>query len=179
MSDDDARGYSDERRRIAAELELERNQLFRNIETCRIRDIERPFIGEWSLKDIVGHVASWEAEAVSALRDLREGRRPPLLDFDEGTLDTWNHDHVERKRNLNFWSVLEQLRGGRQRLLEEMALIPDEELAEEDSSPYRLVHSVIDHDREHWHEIAALLAGTPGVRATGPVSVPGEAHARA
>ena len=38
----------------------------RNIETCRIRDIERPFIGEWSLKDIVGHVASWEAEAVSA-----------------------------------------------------------------------------------------------------------------
>ena len=82
MTDDDVRGQSDERRRLLSELELERNQLIRNIETCRIRDIERPFIGEWSLKDIVGHVASWEAEVVTAFREIRHGVRPALFDFD-------------------------------------------------------------------------------------------------
>ena len=61
---DDMIGNADERRRLLGELELERNQLMRNIETCRIRDIDRPFIGSWSLKDIVGHIASWEAEVV-------------------------------------------------------------------------------------------------------------------
>jgi hypothetical protein len=87
MTDDDARSLADERRRLLGNLELERNQLIRNIEFCRIRDIDRPFIGDWSLKDIVGHLASWEAEVVAALRELREGKRPRLLDFDSASLD--------------------------------------------------------------------------------------------
>ena len=35
-----------------------------------------PFIGEWSLKDIVGHVATWEAEVVTALREFARGPPP-------------------------------------------------------------------------------------------------------
>ena len=173
--DDNNRTNADDRRRLLHELEVERNQLVRNIETCRIRDIDRPFIGDWSLKDIVGHVASWEAEIVAALRELREGKRPALLDFDQTAIDEWNQDHVERKRDLNFWSVIEQLRGGRGRLAEEIALVSDDELAAEGSLHRRLVHSAIDHDREHWHMIAAKLAGMTGAKHTGPVSVPEEA----
>src|SRR6185436_9850224 len=101
VSDDDVRVRADERRRMLNELELERNQLIRNIETCRIRDIERPFIGAWSLKDIVGHVASWEAEFVLALREIRAGKHSPLREFDESQRDHWNQDHVERKRDLD------------------------------------------------------------------------------
>jgi hypothetical protein len=47
------------------------------------------------------------------------------------------------------------------RLLEEVSLVMDEELTAEGSVPYRLVHSIVDHDRDHWHEIAAKLAGMP------------------
>lgn len=176
MSDDDVRVRSDERRRLLNELELERNQLLRNVETCRIRDIDRQFIGHWSLKDIVGHVASWEAEVVSAFREQREGRRPGLADFESANLDEWNQDHVERKRDLNFWSVLEQLRGGRHRLEEELALISDEDLTADGSYYQRLVESCIDHDRHHWHDIAAVLAGMAGARHTGARSVPEEAR---
>jgi hypothetical protein len=177
VAEDDVRTRADERRRLLGRLDVERAQLVRNIETCRIRDIERPFIGDWSLKDIVGHVASWEAEVVNAVREVRDGRRPALLDFQSANLDSWNRDHVERKRNLNFWSVLEQLRGGRTRLVEELAPFSDEELTTDDSVLSRLVLSVIDHDIEHWHEIAARLAGMAGARRTGPTSVPEEAAA--
>jgi hypothetical protein len=176
MTDDNSRTNADERRRLLAELELERNQLVRNIETCRIRDIERPFIDQWSLKDIVGHVATWEAEVTTAFRELRAGHRPRLLDFDSSNRDHWNQDHVERKRDLNFWNVLEQLRGGRQRFLEELELVPDEELTADGSIHQRLVQSTIDHDREHWHHIAAKLAGMSGARSTGR-SIPEEATA--
>lgn len=175
---DDMQGKADERRRLFGELELERNQLIRNIETCRIRDIERPFIGHWTLKDIVGHVASWEAEVVTALRELRAGGRPAILDFDDSKLDAWNEDHAERKRDLNFWSVMEQLRGGRARLKEELELITDEDLANEGSNANMLLKAVFTHDREHWHEIAAILAGMSGARHSGPVSVPEEAQSQ-
>jgi DinB superfamily len=177
MADDDARLFGDERRRLLGELELERNQLVRNIETCRIRDIERKFIGHWSLRDIVGHVSSWEAEVVSSIRELRQGKRPALLDFDRAGLDRWNEDHVERKRDLNFWGVLEQLKGGRHRLLEELEGLEDEELMGEGSPYLSLLGAIRDHDREHWHQIAAVLAGMAGARSTGPSSVPEEAAA--
>lgn len=164
--DDDMTGNADERRRLLGELELERKQLTRNVETCRIRDIDRPFIGAWSLKDIVGHIASWEAEKVTAIRDLREGRRPALLDFDEANLDRWNADHVERKRDLTFWSVLDQLKAGRARLLAELDQLSDEELCAEGSLYESLVMATVEHDRAHWHGIAAKLAGMAGTRDT-------------
>ncbi len=164
MPEDDTRSFADDRRRLLGELELERNQLLRNIETCRIRDIERPMIDEWSLKDIVGHVASWEAEIVSALRDVRQDRRPAILDFENARVDAWNQDHVERKRSLTFWSVLEQLRAGRERLLAIVAEFEDDAIGEEGRVPHRLLQSVAQHDREHWHVIAAYLAGMSGVR---------------
>ncbi|MCC6381783.1 MAG: DinB family protein [Dehalococcoidia bacterium] len=178
MAEDDARTLADERRRLLHELEVERNQLWRNIEACRIRDIERPFIGEWSLKDIVGHVASWEAEVVTSLRELADGKHPAILDFDERNLDVWNRDHVERKRAIDFSSMLDQLRGGRIRLSDELDVFTDEDLADETSLPHRLVRATIDHDRQHWHEIAARLAGMSGARSTGPASVVEEAHAK-
>ncbi len=164
MPEDDTRSFADDRRRLLGELELERNQLLRNIETCRIRDIERPMIDEWSLKDIIGHVASWEAEVVSALLDIQEGRRPAILDFDETRTDAWNQDHVERKRSLTFWSVLEQLKAGRERLLATVAEFDDAAIGEEGRVPNQLLQVVANHDREHWHIIAAYLAGMPGVR---------------
>ncbi len=166
MAEDDTRSYVDDRRRLLGELELERNQLLRNIETCRIRDIDRPMIDEWSLKDIIGHVASWEAEVVSALLDIQEGRRAAILDFDEERTDAWNQDHVERKRSLTFWSVLEQLKAGRERLLATVAQFDDAAIGEEGRVPNQLLQVVANHDKEHWHIIAAYLAGMPGVRET-------------
>jgi hypothetical protein len=83
---------------------------------------------------------------------------------------------VERKRDLDFWSVLEQIRGSRARLLDEIARVSDEDLAGDGSLQTRLVQSVIDHDREHWHQIAAKLAGMAGARSTGR-SIPEEATA--
>lgn len=168
MSDDDARTLTDERRRLMHELEVERNQLIRNIETCRIRDIERAFVDQWSVKDIVGHVASWEAEFTTALRGLRNGEHPALLDYDEAHRNQWNQDHVERKRDLNFWSVLEQLKGGRARLLEELAHFSDEELVADDSHSGAIVRLAIEHDREHWHRLAAHLAGLENDRRNRP-----------
>ena len=177
MSGDDVRSRADERRRLLGELELERKQFIRNIETCRIRDISRPFIGEWSLRDIVGHVATWEGEVLTGLRQLKAGARPAVLDFDQSGLQQFNRDHVERKRDINFWSLYEQLKGTRARLLDEIADVDDETLMAEGSVHGSLLRSLAEHDREHWHDIAAKLAGMTGARHSGAESIPEAARA--
>ena len=174
MAEDDARSYADERRRLLNDLERERNQLIRNIETCRIRDIDRPFIGEWSLKDIVGHISSWEAEVIVALRQIHEGKQPDLLRFEPGRVDEWNRDHVERKRSLHFWDLYQQLKAGRDRLNDEIAQMSDDEIGADGSVAGRLLQATLDHDRTHWHDIAAKLAGMSGARAPRETSIPAE-----
>ena len=172
MAEEDVRSYADERRRILVELERERKQFVRNVEACRIRDIDRTFIGEWSLKDIIAHVASWEAEVVTAFRELREGKRPGIFDFDRSSLDEWNQDHVERMSEVNFYGVMERLHGNRHRLLGELAHVDDESVGAEGAPHNRLLRSVIDHDRDHWRQIAAKLAGMAGVRRDAPAPPP-------
>lgn len=178
MSDNDVRGYADERRRILVELERERKQLTRNIETCRIRDINHPLVEEWSLKDIVAHVGSWEAETVFALKQLRKGQRPAMFDFDRNTLDEWNQEHVERLREVDFFAVLQRLDWGRERLLEQLSFLDDETVGAEGTPVHNLLKGVIKHDRDHWREIAARLAGMAGVRPDAPEPPPVPSHSR-
>ena len=172
MSDDDVRARADERRRLLNELELERNQLVRNIETCRIRDIDRPFIGDWTLKDIVGHVVSWEAEYTAAVGDVRSGAKPRTDAITREREDAWNADHVAAKAPVPFWELLRELEDGRAAFLAALSEVSDEDLTSDTSESGTLVREVLSHDRRHWHEIAAKLAGMAGVRGVSPEQNP-------
>ncbi len=159
MTDEDIRARADERRRLLAEVELERNQLLRNIETCRLRDITHSFIGEWSVLDIMEHVAAADSDAARALRATRGGVTRPLPAFDCLTAP------AVPDRNLGeLWPALERLHANREDLLAAMGEFSDEELTDEGSYPLALVAACRDHDKLHWHEIAAKLAGMAGVR---------------
>ena len=59
--------------------------------------------GEWSPKDLIGHLASWEEDALDALHAWGSGERPAIdeLLFTVGT-NRINRQNVERKAS---WSV--------------------------------------------------------------------------
>jgi len=161
MTDDDVRSRADERRRLLNELELERKQLIRNIETCRIRDIDRPFIGARSLREIVAHCSAWEGAVADAVSDLRRGR-PHATDGLIGSIECWVDGPPGS--SAPFWQAIEELSSGRARLHTELAGLSDEDLMADGSVFLRLLTRLVAHDREHWHEIAAVLAGMAGTR---------------
>jgi hypothetical protein len=148
--DDDARALADERRRLLHELEVERNQLIRNIETCRIRDIDRPFIGDWSLRDIVGHVSSWEASRfrISAKSDA------PSLRLRQRQADEWNRDYAERKRPQQRHAPAH------------VALLGDRTSDYDSPDASRALSSgPSSPDREHWHAARLRACPAPALRA--------------
>ena len=162
MSDDDTRVRADERRRLMAELELERNQLVRNVETCRLRDITAPFIGAWTVLDIMDHIADADRQVAEALRAFRSGGASSSPAFGcDATPEVRSQDASM------IWPGLERLRGGREALLAEVAAFSDEELTSDGSVPLALVTACKEHDKLHWHDIAAKLAGMAGARRNG------------
>ena len=88
--------------------------------------------GDWSAKDLVGHIASWEELALSSLAEWRRGEMPgverpggPMTGSD--AVDAFNARAVEVKRGLPLQEVVQHARSTHQDLLEAIDGLSDDE----------------------------------------------------
>src|SRR5258707_9964375 len=65
-------------------------------------------IGNWSVKDILAHVTTWEEEALKYLPLIITVGRPPRY-IQSGGIDAFNAKMTEQKRGLALSEVLRQL----------------------------------------------------------------------
>ncbi|MGD1996287.1 MAG: type II toxin-antitoxin system HicB family antitoxin [Anaerolineae bacterium] len=110
--------------------------------------------GEWTLRDVVGHVADWEWVAVEGLRHRIEGR--PLRVERVTDIEAWNWEHVEARRDQRWGDVSDDLRAAREALLEIMEKVSQVDLTRSFTFPwgpsgtlYQWVRIFVAHDREH------------------------------
>ena len=75
--------------------------------------------GEWSFKDLLGHLASWEENA------LRFAKGTPRRHAAAMTTDEWNAAEIERKRNWSAKRVREQFDGIRAELIDLIGSMDD------------------------------------------------------
>jgi hypothetical protein len=64
---------------------------------------------DWSVKDILAHVTTWEEEALKHLPLIIAGGRPPRYAAAYGGIDAFNARMTERKRGLSLADVRRQL----------------------------------------------------------------------
>lgn len=77
--------------------------------------------GEWSIKDLLGHLAGYEQQAVAVATEKK-----PTFDFSKfGSIDERNAADVERKRSWSLKRVREDLEGQRKALLEAIDTMDD------------------------------------------------------
>jgi hypothetical protein len=75
----------------------------------------------WSVKDLMAHIACWQAEAVQVLEQIRNGTFEPR-DYD---VDAWNERFFEANRDLPFRVVEVDLHAARTRMLQELMALPE------------------------------------------------------
>jgi hypothetical protein len=83
-------------------------------------------VGDWSVKDILAHVTTWEQEALKYLPVILAGVRPPRYSTQYGGLDAFNALISEQKRVLSLAEVLGQMSDTHRRLLDYVRGAPDE-----------------------------------------------------
>jgi hypothetical protein len=105
--------------------------------------LEDGYQPEWSIKDLLAHLACWMAEAAQALQQMRLGTyRRVELDEDEMNRRFW-----EACRDLDLHDVWAQIHSARGRMLEELYLLPDDRLDDLAAEWFR--DSGAAHYREH------------------------------
>src|SRR5262245_22146780 len=99
---------------------------------------------DWSVKDILSHVTTWEEEALKYLPMIAEGRRPPQY-ATYGGIDAFNARRMEAKRSLPLSEVLGQMDEVHGRLIDYLQDVPEELFIRETRFRHRLRLDTYSH----------------------------------
>ena len=118
------------------------------------RLIEPGVMGDWSVKDILAHVTTWEEEALKHLPLIIEGGRPPRY-VTYGGIDAFNAQMTEQKRALSLSAVRRQLDQTHRRLVDFVRRVPEAQLAGDTRFRRRLRLDTYSHYPLHAESIRA------------------------
>jgi len=105
-------------------------------------------MGEWSVKDILAHVTTWEEEALKYLPVILTGGRP-LRYIQFGGIDAFNAQMAEQKRGMELSKILRQLEETHCRLLDYLQSLPEEHYTRETPFRHRLRLDTYSHYPQH------------------------------
>jgi hypothetical protein len=111
--------------------------------------LEPGVVGDWSVKDVLAHVNTWQEEALAHLPVIAAGGTPPRYATTFGGIDAFNARMAERKRDLSLSDVRHRLDETHRRLVELIWRAPEDQLARETRFRRRLRLDTYGHYRLH------------------------------
>lgn len=118
------------------------------------RLLEPGVMEDWSVKDILAHVTTWEEEALKHLPLIVKGGRPPRY-VTYGGIDAFNARMTEQKRSLSLSDIRRQLHETHRRLVDFLRSAPEDQLAGETRFRRRLRLDTYSHYPLHAEAIRA------------------------
>jgi hypothetical protein len=111
------------------------------------------WLGTWSIRDIVAHMAGWHREMGPALERITRGEKPVAEGVTYDDVDGWNAKFVAAKRDLPVADVLLELDRSHAYFMKVASQVPDERV-----QPGKTAYKIIDlnsahHYREHGEQI--------------------------
>jgi uncharacterized damage-inducible protein DinB len=116
--------------------------------------------GDWSVKDILAHLAFWEQDATQRLEFIAAGRSDKIRYYgSDEQIDETNADVYYRRRDWTLEQAMQALRRARERMLEALTAITDDQLASKPSGIpvlHWLAGDTYEHDQEHLLQLLAV-----------------------
>jgi hypothetical protein len=116
------------------------------------------WLGSWSIKEIVAHIAGWQRELAPALERMARGERPIPQGTHYEDVDAWNARFTAAARGTEVADLLLELDRSHEAFVRAAAALPDDRL-----EAGRTAHRIVDqntahHYREHAEQIRAWRA---------------------
>jgi hypothetical protein len=141
-----------DRERILAHADETRRGLLVAIDGLTDDQMMKPVVGDWSVKDLLAHVASWEEVALPDIERVARGDAPALAAFDLKRVDEFNALIMSLRRHFSLDQARRELDAFRSSLLEAIGRLPDSALAEGQFAR-GLLQICAYHDTEHTEDI--------------------------
>jgi hypothetical protein len=138
---------------LLQEMEAGFDSLLATVDGLSEEQMGRVWYGEWSVRDILAHVAGWHREEIAMLERMDRGERavPESADYTDD--DAWNARFVAKWRAASAGEVLVELKASKEAYMVAAGRLPEERF-EEGRTAHRLVRQgCTEHYREHGDEI--------------------------
>jgi hypothetical protein len=144
---------------LVERLEAERKKLLQAIDGLTEEEMTQEKVNrEWTVKDILGHITSWEEEDRKiAERILREDC--PQSDYSispDKNWREWNHRQIKKKKDYTIRRIYDELEVEHQRFVDMVKGLSEEQLGSKGNCPWQrestveeLIQAVFEHDEEH------------------------------
>ncbi|HSN73834.1 MAG TPA: DinB family protein [Anaerolineae bacterium] len=151
---------------LVARLADARNELLSLVRTIPAERIETPgAVGDWSVKDLIGHIASWEDRLLTLAQMVLNGHADKIewIGSDEA-LQAWNHKQYLRKRAWTWDETIRDLALMREEVLWNIGWTAPEQLFQQRIldvgavSAAGLLEGIVEHDQEHVAQLRAWQA---------------------
>ena len=141
-----------DKEQILASVDESRRKLLAAIEGLTDEQMVKPVVGDWSVKDLMAHVASYEEWGLPDIERAGRGDAPALAAFDLKRVDEYNAMIMSLRRHFSLDQARRELGICRQSLLEAVKRLPDSALAEGQFAR-GLLQICAFHDTEHTEDI--------------------------
>ncbi|KPK21131.1 MAG: hypothetical protein AMJ76_03535 [Dehalococcoidia bacterium SM23_28_1] len=133
-------------------LEASHKELLAAIDGLTPEQMAIPVFADWSVKDILAHIVSWEEYTLLDLQRVARGHMPALASFKQQDVDNFNALVMGLRRNFPLDQVMDELEANRQATIAALDALPDERLAQGQFA--RIWASITaGHDHEHAEDI--------------------------
>jgi hypothetical protein len=105
-------------------------------------------LGEWSAKDVIAHISSWDEMATLDVRRIGRGHVPFLAAFREADVDQWNAFLMRGRKLFPPAQVFHELEERHDTLVEALEAIP-EAMFQQGSMVANFLAVAVYHYRDH------------------------------
>lgn len=107
-----------------------------------------PVLGEWSAKDVIAHISSWDELASLDLRRIGRGHVPTLAAFREADVDEWNGFFMRGRKLFPTPQVYHELEERYDMLVEALETVP-EAMFQQGGMVTNFLAIAVHHYRDH------------------------------
>jgi hypothetical protein len=141
-----------DRDELLSRLQESRNELASAIRGLPEDKMTVPLAGEWSAKDLMGHIASWDELSLSDLRRIARGRIPCLAAFREADVDDWNAFLMRPRKLFPLPQIQAEFEEARAEMMAALKDLP-EKLMAQGTMVRNIVAVMANHEKDHARQL--------------------------
>jgi len=112
--------------KIISELKKARSNLLTEVVALSTKQRNTIFLGVWSVKDLLAHLAGWDFTNIAAVRSVLAGKVPAFYKYRDRDWQTYNAMLVGKYKGNSFRELLATVKKSQKELIEFLQPLPSE-----------------------------------------------------
>lgn len=112
--------------RIISKMQRVRSELLTDVARLSRKERDTVFLGIWSVRDMLAHLAGWDFANLDAARSIIKGRLPSFYEHKDRDWQTFNAMLVKKYSRNTFREQRATLKKSQQKLVEYLQTLPPE-----------------------------------------------------